>query len=181
MFTVTTSLAPLAVIEVAAEPVVIAIVLSVASPVVTFSVPVSELAVILPISPLTTSAEEPTSVSTVLLARAAVSTVTVSPAPLAVIEVAAEPVVIAIVLSVASPVVTVSAPVNEPAETSPTSPVTTSAADPVRVSAVFCASKAALTVTISLAPLALIEVAAEPMVMRCRCRWHCRWSRSGCR
>ena len=70
-------------------------VLSVASPVVTVSAPVSVPAVIFPISPVTTSAAEPTSVSAVLLASAVAFTVTVSPAPLAVIEVAAEPVVIA--------------------------------------------------------------------------------------
>ena len=80
-------------IEVAAEPVVIVMVLSVASPVVTVSAPVSELAVMLPISPLTTSAAEPTSVSAVLLASVVASTVTVSLAPFAVTEVAAEPVV----------------------------------------------------------------------------------------
>ena len=55
-------------------------------------------------------------------------------APLAVIEVAAEPVVIEMPLSAALPVVTVSAPVSELALMSPTSPVTTSAADPVSVS-----------------------------------------------
>ena len=73
------SVLKLSVIEVAAEPVVIAMVLSVASPVVTVSAPVSELAVIFPISPLTTSAAEPTSVSTVLLARAVASVLSVTP------------------------------------------------------------------------------------------------------
>ena len=68
-------------------------------------------------------------------------------------------------LSAASPVVTVRAPVSEPAAISPTSPVTTSAADPVSVSPVFCARALALTVTMSLAPLAVIEVAAEPVVI----------------
>ena len=82
------------------------------------------------------------------------------------IEVAAEPVVIDMPLSAASPVVTVSAPVSEPAAISPTSPVTVSAAEPASVSAVFSASEVALTVTTSLAPLAVIEVAAEPVVMR---------------
>ena len=92
-------------------------------------------------------------------------TVTVSVLKAALIEVAAEPVVIAIVLSAASPVVTVNAPVSEPAAISPTSPVTTSAADPASVSTVFCARAVALTVTTSLAPLAVIEVAAEPVVI----------------
>ena len=89
-------------------------------------------------------------------------------APLAVIEVAAEPVVIAIVLSVASPVVTVSAPVSEPAVMFPISPVTVSAAEPISVSAVLLASAVASTVTMSLAPLAVIEVAAEPVVIAMR-------------
>ena len=66
-----------------------------------------------------------------------------------VIEVAAEPVVIAMPLSAALPVVTVRVPVSEPAAISPTRPVTTSAADPIRVSAVFCASAVAVTVTVS--------------------------------
>ncbi len=122
-------------IEVVAEPVVIAIVLSVASPVVTVSAPVSELAVMLPIRPLTTSAAEPISVSVVLLASVVASTVTVSLAPFAVTEVAAEPVAIEMPLSAASPVVTVSAPVKELAVMSPTSPVTVSAAEPASVSA----------------------------------------------
>ena len=86
-------------------------------------------------------------------------------APLAVIEVAAEPVVMLMPLSAALPVVTVSAPVSEPAAMSPTSPVTVSAAEPASVSAAFCASAVAVTVTISLAPLATIEVAAEPVVI----------------
>ena len=82
-------------IEVAAEPVVIAMVLSVASPVVTVSAPVNELAVMLPISPLTTSAADPTSVSVVLSGqRGGVDRHRIGVAPLAVIEVAAEPVVI---------------------------------------------------------------------------------------
>src|SRR5450631_3031522 len=68
-------------------------------------------------------------------------------------------------LSAASPVVTVSAPVREPAAISPTSPVTASAAEPMSVRAVFCASAVAVTVTVSPAPLAVIEVAAEPVVM----------------
>ena len=42
----------------------------------------------------------------------------------------------------------------------------------------FSASAFALTVTTSLAPLAVIEVAAEPVVMRSCCRPHCPWSRS---
>ena len=92
-------------------------------------------------------------------------TVTTSLAPLAVIEVAAEPVVIDMPLSTASPVVTFSVPVSDPAAISPTSPVTTSAADPARVSAVFCASAVAFTVTVSLRRCAVIEVAAEPVVI----------------
>src|SRR5262249_42552440 len=159
------SVLKLSVIEVGAEPVVIAIVLSVASPVVTVSAPVSELAVILPIRPLTTSAEDPTSVSTVLLASVVASTVTVSPVPFAVIEVAAEPVVIDMPLSAASPVVTVSAPVSDPAAISPTSPLTTSAEDPASVSAVLLASAVAFAVTVSPVPFAVIEVAAEPVVI----------------
>ena len=119
----------------------------------------------MPIRPLTTSAAEPTSVSVVLLASVVASTVTVSLAPLAVIEVAAEPVVIAMPLSAASPVVTVSAPVSEPAAIFPTRPVTVSAAEPDSVSVVSSASAVALTVTTSLAPLAVIEVAAEPVVI----------------
>ncbi len=87
--------------------------LSVALPVVTVSVPVSEPAAISPTRPVTTSAAEPDSVSAVFCASAVAVTVTVSVLKLSVIEVAAEPVVIAIVLSVASPVVTVSAPVSE--------------------------------------------------------------------
>ena len=43
-------------------------------------------------------------------------------------------------LSAALPVVTFRVPVSDPAAISPTRPVTTSAAEPVRVSAVFCAS-----------------------------------------
>src|SRR5262249_61970515 len=83
--------------------------------------------------------------------------------PLALIEVAAEPVVIDMPLSAALPVVTFRVPVSDPAVISPTNPVTTSAADPVRVSAVFCAREAAFTVTTSPAPLALIYVAADPV------------------
>ena len=81
------------------------------------------------------------------------------------IEVAAEPVVIAIVLSVASPVVTVSAPVSELAVILPTRPVTVSAAEPDQRQRRVLASAVALTVTTSLAPLAVIEVAAEPVVI----------------
>ena len=105
----------------------------------------------LPTRPVTTSAAEPARVSAVLLASAVALTVTVSSAPLAVIEVAAEPVVIAMPLSTVSPVVTVSAPVSAPAAMLPTSPVTTSAAEPARVSAVLLASAAAATVIVSLA------------------------------
>src|SRR6185295_3790960 len=163
--TVTVSLLKLSVIEVAPDPVVIAIVLSVASPVVTESVPVRVAALMLPIRPLTTSAAEPASVSAVLLASVVASTITVSPAPLAVIEVAPDPVVIAIVLSIALPVVTFSAPVSEPALMLPTRPLTVSAAAPASVSAVFSASAVVLTVTVSLLKLSLIEVAAEPVAM----------------
>ena len=102
-----------------------------------------------PTRPVTTSAADPASVSAVFCASAVALTVTTSLAPLAVIEVAAEPVVIDMPLSAAFPVVTVSAPVSEPAAISPTSPVTTSAADPASVSAVFCASAVAVTVTVS--------------------------------
>ena len=163
--TVTVSPAPLAVIEVAAEPVVIDMPLSAALPVVTVRAPVSEPAVISPTSPVTTSAADPVSVSAVFCARAVALTVTVSPAPLAVIEVAAEPVVIDMPLSAALPVVAVSVPVSEPAAISPTRPVTTSAADPASVSAVFCPSAVAVTVTVSVLKLSVIEVAAEPVVI----------------
>ena len=81
------------------------------------------------------------------------------------IEVAADPVVIDMPLSAALPVVTESVPVSEPAVILPTRPVTISAAEPVRVSAVFCASAVALTVTVSVLKLSLIEVAAEPVVI----------------
>src|SRR5262249_42618395 len=134
-------------------------------PVVTLSVPVNDPAAISPTRPVTISAAEPASVSAVFCASAEAVTVTVSVLKLSVIEVAAEPVVIDIPLSAASPVVTVSAPVNDPAAISPTSPVTTSAADPESVSAVFWANAEAFTVMTSLAPLALIVVAAEPVVI----------------
>ena len=68
-------------------------------------------------------------------------------------------------LSAALPVVTVSAPVKEPAAISPTRPVTVSAADPTSVSVVFCASAVAFTVTVSVPKLSVIEVAAEPVVI----------------
>ena len=93
---------------------------------VTLSAPLSEPAARLPTSPVTVSAAEPARVSAILLASLVASTVTASFAPFAVIAVAAEPVVIAMALSEASPVVTVSAPVKEPALRLPTRPVTTS-------------------------------------------------------
>ena len=164
-FTVTISLAPLAVIEVAAEPVVIDMVLSAASPVVTVSAPVREPAAMFPTSPVTVSAAEPLSVKAVFCANAVAVTVTTSLAPLAVIEVAAEPVVMLMPLSAALPVVTVSAPVREPAAIFPTNPVTVSAAAPLNVNAVFCASAVAFTVTVSVLKLSVIEVAAEPVVI----------------
>ena len=68
-------------------------------------------------------------------------------------------------LSAALPVVTFRVPVSDPAAISPTSPVTTSAAEPARVSAVFCPSAVAVTVTVSVLKLSVIEVAAEPVVM----------------
>jgi len=74
-FTVTVSDAKLSVIDVAADPVVTEIVLSVASPVATVNAPVNELALMLPINPLTVSAADPTSVSAVLLASAVASMV----------------------------------------------------------------------------------------------------------
>src|SRR6266404_5720657 len=164
-FTVTVSVLKLSVIEVAAEPVMIDMVLSVASPVVTVSAPVKEPAVIFPISPVTTSAADPASVRAILLANAVAFTVTVSVLKLLVIEVVAEPVVMDMVLSVASPVVTVSSPVREPAVIFPISPVTTSAADPASVSAILLASAVAFTVTVSVLKLSVIEVAAEPVVI----------------
>ena len=85
--------------------------------------------------------------------------VTVSLAPFAVTEVAAEPVMIEMPSSAASPVVTVSAPVKEPAVISPTRPVTASAAEPTNVRATFSPSVVALTEITSLPPLAVIEVA----------------------
>ena len=131
-FTVTVSVLKLSVIEVAADPVVIDMALSAASPVVTVSAPVREPAAISPTSPVTVSAAEPISVSAVFCANAVAVTVTTSLAPLAVIEVAAEPVVMLMPLSAALPVVTVSAPVREPAAIFPTSPVTVSAAEPLK-------------------------------------------------
>ena len=162
-FTVTISLAPLAVIEVAAEPVVMLMPLSAASPVVTVSAPVREPAAISPTSPVTVSAAEPISVSAVFCASAVAFTVTVSVLKLSVIEVAAEPVVIDMVLSVASPVVTVSAPVREPAVMFPISPVTTSAAEPTSVSAILLANAAALTLSVT--PLeSVMLVAPVPVI-----------------
>ena len=105
--------------------------------VVTFSAPLTPVAARSPRNPVTVSAAEPASVNVKLSASAVAFTVTISLAPLAVIEVAAEPVVIEMPLSVASPVVTVSAPVREPAAIFPTRPVTVSAAEPTSVSAVF--------------------------------------------
>ena len=105
------------------------------------------------------------SVRAVLSASAVAFTVTVSVLKLSVIEVAAEPAVMLMPLSAASPVVTVSAPVREPAAISPTNPVTTSAADPASVSTVFCANAVAVTVTVSVLKLSVIEVAAEPVVI----------------
>ena len=105
--------------------------LSAASPVVTVSAPVREPAAISPTSPVTVSAAEPLSVNAVFCANAVAFTVTISLAPLAVIEVAAEPVVMLMPLSAALPVVTVSAPVREPATIFPTNPVTVSAAAPL--------------------------------------------------
>ena len=164
--TVTVSVLKLSVIEVAAEPVVIAIVLSVASPVVTFSAPVSELAVILPISPLTDFCRRAHQRQRRIVGkRCCIDRHRIACAVSGDRGGGGAGCDCRSSLSVASPVVTVSAPVNEPAAISPTSPVTVSAADPVSVSAVFCASTAALTVTMSLAPLALIEVAAEPVVI----------------
>ena len=69
------------------------------------------------------------------------------------------------VLSAAFAVVTVSVPVREPAAISPTNPVTTSFAEPISVNVVFCASAVALTVTVSVLKLLVIEVAADPVVI----------------
>ena len=131
------SLAPLAVIEVAAEPVVIVMPLSAASPVVTVSVPVSAEASRSPTRPSTTNAAEPDSVSRVFCASTDACTVTVSVAKLSVIEVAADPVVMVMPLSAALPVVAVSVPVSRGASRSPTRPVTTNAAEPDSVSTMF--------------------------------------------
>ena len=114
-------------------------------------------------------------------ASAVASTVTTSLVPLALIEVAAEPVVIVIPLSVASPVVTLSAPLSEPAARSPTRPVTVSAAEPASVSVVFCASAVALTVTTSLLKLSVIAVAAAPVVIAIVLSEASPWSRSAFR
>ena len=148
----------LSVIEVAAEPVVM-------SDAIVSRIPGRhrqragrELAAISPTSPVTVSAAEPISVSAVFCASAVAFTVTLSVLKLSVIEVAAEPVVIDIVLSVASPVVTVSAPVREPAAMLPISPVTTSAADPVNVRAVLLAS--AVASTLSVTPLESVMLVA---------------------
>ena len=123
----------------------------------------SELAVMLPTRPVTASAADPTSVSAVFSASAVALTVTTSLAPLAVIEVAPEPVVIAMPLSAALPVVTVNAPVKAPAAIFPTRPVTVSTAEPLSVSAVFCASAVALTLRAT--PLeSIMLVAPLPVV-----------------
>ena len=88
----------------------------------------------------------------------------VSPAPLAVIEVAAEPVVIAMPLSTVLPVVTVSAPVSPLAAMSPPARSLLRRRARQRQCRIL-ASAAAATVIVSLAPLAVIEVAAEPVVI----------------
>ena len=117
--------------------------------VVTFKAPLTPVAVRSPCNPVTVSAADPASVNPTLSPSDVALTVTVSVLKLSVIEVAAEPVVMDIVLSVASPVVTVSAPVRDPAVMFPINPVTTSAAEPVNVSAILLASAVALTVTVS--------------------------------
>ena len=122
-------------------------VLSAASAVVTVMLR-SGPAAISPTSPVTTSAADPASVNAVFCANAVAVTVTISVLKLSMIEVAAEPVVIDMVLSVASPVVTVSAPVREPAAIFPISPVTTSAAEPTSVRAVLLANVVALTLSV---------------------------------
>ena len=99
-------------------------------------------------------------------------------APFAVIEVAAEPVVIAMPLSTALPVVTVSAPVSELAVILPTRPVTVSAAEPASVSVVFSASARRIDRHHIAAPLAVIEVAPEPVVIEIPLSTDCPWSRS---
>ena len=164
-FTVTVSPDPLAVIEVASEPVVIVTALSAASPVVTVSVPVTALASTSPTSPVTTKSAEPDSVSSVFCASAAAFTVTVSFEKLSVIEVAADPVVMVMLLSLALPTVAVSVPVTAEAFRSPLRPVTTNAAEPDSVSTILLAKVVALTVMMSLPPFAVIDVAAEPVVM----------------
>ena len=175
--TVTVSLLKLSVIEVAAEPVVMAMPLSDASPVVTESAPVSEPALRSPARPVTVSAAEPERVSAMFAASAVALTVTVSLLKLSVIEVAADPVVMAMLLSDASPVVTESVPVSAAALMLPTRLVTVSAAEPESVRVVFSASAVASTVTTSLVPLALIEVAPDPVVMAIVLSAHCPWSR----
>ncbi len=62
-------------------------------------------------------------------------------------------------------VVTFRAPLTPLAARSPRNPVTVSAAEPASVKVALSASAVAVTVTTSLAPLAVIEVAAEPVVI----------------
>src|SRR5262249_56933297 len=82
---VTTSFAPLAVIEVAPDPVVMAKLLSVASPVVTDSDPGKPPTLRLPTHPVTTSSADPDSVSDAVSASAPALTVTASLLPPSVI------------------------------------------------------------------------------------------------
>ena len=65
-------------------------------------------------------------------------------------------------------VVTFSAPVTALAARSPCSPVTVNPADPDRLNPAMSESAVALTVTVSLLKLSVIEVAAEPVVMAMR-------------
>ncbi len=130
---VNVSPAPLAVIEVAAEPVVIAMALSTASPVVTVSAPVKEPAAIFPIRPVTVSAAEPDQRQRGVLGECSSIDRHHIACPARRDRGRPDPVVIEIPLSAALPVVTVSAPIKEPAAISPTRPVTVSAAEPANV------------------------------------------------
>ena len=60
---------------------------------------------------------------------------------------------------------------------SPCSPVTVKPADPEKLNPVLSASEVAVTVTVSVLKLSLIEVAAEPVVIAIVLSVHHPWSR----
>ena len=164
-FTVTISLAPLAVIEVAAEPVVMLMPLSAALPVVTVSAPVREPAAIFPTSPVTVSAAEPLSVKAVFCANAVAVTVTISLAPLAVIEVAAEPVVMMMPVVGRIPRRHRQRTGQRASRDIPDQPGHRLRRRADQRQRRILRQRRRVTVTISLAKLAVIEVAAEPVVI----------------